>query len=100
MTLDDAKASLEALSGVYDVSVFMTVDHHAGDHRAFADHCAFGDATPDFVQLRVQVASPEILPEETRQGIMRIRETLKRELGCPVSFSVSAGLRMPDWASS
>ena len=92
MTLDDAKAQLEALPGVYDVSVMLRVGHSAFDSL-------FDGAEPDFVTWCVRVASPEILPEETRQGILRIREALESELGCVVSFAVSAGLRMPDWAA-
>jgi len=88
MTLDDAKASLEALPGVYDVSVMLTEGHWAFDSL-------FDGAKPDYVQFCVCCASPEILPEETRQSILRIQKTLERELGCFVSVSVSAGLRMP-----
>jgi len=84
MTLDDAKAQLEALPGLYEVS------------RALELGPSLFSAKPLFVQFCVRIASPEILPEETRQGILRIRETLESELGCPVSVSVSAGLRMPD----
>lgn len=91
MTLSDAKEQLEALPGVYEVS--MSVD------RNCAFDSLFDNAKPDYVQFCVRIASPEILPEETRQGILRIRDTLERELGCQVSFAVSAGLRMPDWAS-
>ena len=81
MTLDDARTQLEALPGVYDVSIVLV--------RATRRHARY-------VQLNVQVASPEILPEETRQGILRIQSTLESELGCFVSFLVSAGLRMPE----
>lgn len=79
MTLNDAKAQLEKLPGVYDVRMGVW---------------------PQYIDLVIRIASPEILPEETRQGILRIHETLERELGCQVSFAVSAGLRMPNWASS
>lgn len=86
MTLDDAKTQLEALPGVYDVSMFVV---RSGS-----------DARPELVQINVHIASPALFPEETRQGILRIQSTLESELGCFVSFAVSAGLRMPDWAAS
>ena len=92
MTLDDAKTQLEALPGVYDVSVMLTEGHWAFDFL-------FDGAKPDYMQFCVHVASPEILPEETRQGILRTQETLEGELGCFVSFVVSAALRTPDGAS-
>lgn len=92
MTLDDAKVALEALLGVYDVSVMLREGHWTFDSL-------FDGAKSDYVQFCVRCASPKILPEETRQGILRIHETLERELGCFVSFSVSAGLRMPGAAS-
>lgn len=88
MNLADAKTQLEALPGVYDVSVTLTEGHWAFDSL-------FEGADPDYVQFSVRVASDEILPEETRQGILRIHETLERELGCLVSVTVSAGLRIP-----
>ena len=81
MTLDDATFSLEALPGVYEVNMFVVRNDL--------------DGMPEYVRFSVHCRSPEILPEETRQGILRIQETLERELGCFVSFSVSAGLRMP-----
>ena len=81
MTLDDAKTQLEALPGVYEVNLFVVRNDL--------------DAMPEYAKFCVHVASPEILPEETRQGILRIQETLERELGCFVSFVVSAGLRTP-----
>lgn len=91
MTLDDAKAQLEGLPGVYEV--------RTGVGRSTFDSL-FDDAKPDYVLFAVRIASPELLPEETRQGILRIHETLESELGCFVSFVVSAGLRMPDGAAS
>jgi len=91
MTLDDAKAQLEALPGVYEV--------RTGVGRSTFDSL-FDDAKPDYVLFAVRIASPEIVPEETRQGILRIQDTLERQLGCVVSVSVSAGLRMPDGAAS
>lgn len=89
MFLDDAKTSLEALPGVYDVSIRVAVGHLAGDYTCF-------ETAPDYVQLCVRIASPDLLPEETRQGILRIQDTLEREVGCVVSVAASAGLRMPD----
>ena len=85
MNLDEATFSLEALPGVYEVNLFVVRDDL--------------DAMLEYVRFSVHCASPEILPEETRQGILRIQETLERGLGCFVSFVVSAGLRMPDGAS-
>jgi len=92
MTLDDAKTQLDALPGVYDVSMMFRVRHWARDLLS-------DDATPKYVRFCIRIASPEIVPEETCQGILRIQDTLERERGCVVSVSVSAGLRMPDWAS-
>lgn len=86
MTLDDAKTQLETLPGVYEVNLFVVCDDL--------------DARPEYVRFSVHCRSPEILPEETRQGILRIQETLERELGCFVSITVSAGLRMPDGEAS
>lgn len=86
MTLDDAKASLEALPGVYDVSVCLQVGHFAYDDL-------FDGANPDYVSFYIRIRSPELIPEETRQGILRVWQTLERELGCVVSIGVSAGLR-------
>lgn len=80
MTLDDAKAQLEVLPGVYDVCI---------------ESWRSGFYVQE-VQFCIRIASPELLPEETRQGILRIRETLERELGCIVSVAVSTGLRLPD----
>ena len=88
MNLQQAQEQLEALPGVYDVSVMLQEGHWAFDSL-------FDGAEPDFVAWCVRVASPELLPEETRQGILRIRETLESELSCVVSVAVSAGLRMP-----
>jgi len=79
MTLDAAKAALEALPGGYDVGILVVEG-----------------SVVDFVKFSVRVASPDLLPEETRQGILRIQQTLERALGCVVSFAISAGLRMPD----
>jgi len=93
MTLDEAKTQLEALPGVYDVSMMMRMRHWATDLLS-------DDATPKHVQFCVRIASPDLMPEETRQGILRIQDTLERELGCVVSVSVSAGLRMPSGAAS
>lgn len=81
MSLDEAKASLEALPGVYEVNTFIA---RRGP-----------DVRPEHVKICVHCRSPEILPEETRQGILRVHSTLERELGCVVSLAVSAGLRMP-----
>lgn len=86
MKLSDAKTQLGALPGVYEVKMFLDRDEL--------------DSMPEYVKFYIRIASPEILPEETRQGILCIQERLEREFGCFVSFSVSAGLRMPDWASS
>lgn len=78
MTLDDATEQLEALPGVYEVNMF--VPRVALKYVKFCVHCR----------------SLGILPEETRQGILRIRDTLESDFGCVVAVSVSAGLRMPD----
>lgn len=86
MTLADAKTCLEALPGVYEVNSFVVRDDL--------------DARPEYVKFTVHCASPDLLPEETRQGILEVRDTLERELGCLVFFAVSAGLRMPGWAAS
>ena len=80
MNLDEAKTELEELPGVYEVNLFVVRNDL--------------DAMPEYVRFSVHCRSPEILPEETRQGILRIHETLERDLGCFVSFAVSAGLRM------
>lgn len=90
MNLADAKTQLEALPGVYDLIV-------SADHVMCLTEDDL-DTKPEYVRLCVYCASSDLLPEETRQGILRICETLESKLGCTVSFSVSAGLRMPDWA--
>ena len=85
MTLDEAKAALESLPGVHEVSAFVIRDDL--------------DAMPVYVRLSVRCASPDLLPDETRRGIQEIQETLERDLDCYVAFTVSAGLRMPRWAA-
>ena len=82
MTLDDAKAQLEALPGVYEVNTFVRRSHP--------------DGRPEGVKFTIHCRSPEILPEQTRLGILGVRDALERELGCLVAVIVSAGLRMPD----
>lgn len=92
MNLADAKTQLEALPGVYDLIMF--VDHVMCLTKSDLD------AKPEYVRLCVYCASPDLLAEETRQGILKVQHTLERELGCIVSISVSAGLRVPGWAAS
>lgn len=92
MNLADAKMQLEALPGVYDLIIFA-------DHVMCLTESDL-DTKPECVRLCVYCAGPDLLAEETRQGILRVQSALESELGCIVSVSVSAGLRVPDWASS
>ena len=85
MNLDEAKVALEALPGVHEVSAFVVRDDLA---------------MPVYVRFTVRCASPDLLPEETRRGIIEIQENLERDPDCYVTITVSAGLRMPGWASS
>jgi len=85
MTLDEAKAAIEALPGVHEVTEFIVRDDLA---------------KPEYVRFTARCASPDLLPEETRRGIQEIRDALEKELDCYVIVTVSAGLRMPEWAAS
>jgi len=85
MTLAEAKAALEVLPGVHEVTEFVVRDDLA---------------KPEYVRFTVRCASPDLLPEETRRGIQEIQDALEKELDCYVIVTVSVGLRMPGWASS
>ena len=85
MTLDEAKAAVESLPGVHEVTEFVVRDELA---------------MPEYVSFNIRCASPDLLSEKTLQGVQEIQETLEHDLDCYVDFTVSAGLRMPGWASS
>jgi len=85
MTLAEAKAALGVLPGVHEVTEFVVRDDLA---------------MPEYVRLTVRCTSPDLLPEETRQGIQEIQEKLDSDPDCYVTITVSADLRMPDWAAS
>ena len=94
MTLDEAKAAIEALPGVHEVTEFVVRDEL--------------DAIPVYMRLEVRwlyaptYVAPIVsfLPEETRRGIQVIQENLDSDPDCYVTITVSAGLRMPGWAAS
>jgi len=85
MTLAEAKAALEGLPGVHEVTEFIVRDDLA---------------KPEYVRFTVRCASPDLLPEETRRGIQEIQEKLDSDPDCYVTITVSAGLRMRGWAAS
>jgi len=85
MTLDEAKAAIKTLPGVHEVTEFVVRD---------------GLAKPEYVRFTVRCASPDLLPDETRRGIQEIQENLDSDPDCYVTITLSAGLRMPDWAAS
>lgn len=79
MTLDEAKAAIEALPGVHEVTEFVL---------------------PENVRFDIRCTSSNFLPRETVWRILEIHEVLGGSPGWHVAFTVSAGLRMPGWASS
>ncbi|HUV93899.1 MAG TPA: hypothetical protein VMX14_03600 [Anaerolineae bacterium] len=85
MTLAEAKAALEALPGVQEVTEFVVHDDLA---------------MPVYAHLDVRCADPYLLPEETRQTIREIHDALERDLGYMVFITMSGSLWMPEWARS
>jgi len=80
MTLDDAKAHLEALPGVYEATMLVVRDN---------------PDMPRHVRLHIRCGGQGFLPKETVLHILEIHDMLGGGAGWHVAFTVSAGLRMP-----
>jgi len=86
MNPSEAKAAIEALPGVDEVTEFVVRDAL--------------DAMPVYAHLDVRCADPYLLPEETRQTIREIHDALERDLRYMVFITMSGSLWLPEWASS
>ena len=77
--LDEAKLAIAALPGVHEVTAFVM---------------------PECVRFDIRCTSSNFLPKKTVLGILEIHDTLGGGPGWHVAFTVSAGLRIPDWAAA
>ena len=75
MNLAEAKAALEALPGVLEVTAFVV---------------------PENARFDIRCTSSNFLPKETVSGILEIHDMLGGSPGWHVAFTVSAGLWTPD----
>ena len=86
MSLNEAKAVIEALPGVHEVAEFVVRDALI--------------AMPVYAHLDIRCADPYLLPEEARQTIREIDVALEHDLSYVVFITMNGSLWLPGWAAS